>query len=456
MKKLTKEEFIRKAREVHGWKYDYSKVNYINANEKVCIICPEHGEFWQTPGNHLYGQGCKFCNNKKRIFNRTKKIDVFINECKQKFGNKYDYSKVEYKNTDTKVCIICPEHGEFWQTPYHHLNSKIGCPVCCGNSFKGTEQFIKEAKEIHGDKYDYSKVNYINANEKVCIICPEHGEFWQTPSSHINNKCGCPKCVGKNKTTESFIKECKEIFGEKYSFKNTIYNGAFNYVTITCKNHGDFITTPHSLLSSHAGCTKCAAEISADRQRKSLAQFITDSQKIHGNKYDYSKVQYVNAHTPVSIICPTHGEFQITPNAHLSKQIGCPKCSETLIEKEIRLLCEERKVLYEKEKKFPWLKNKGLLRIDYFLPEYNIAIECQGEYHFMNCNKISNKEQQNCSLEAQIKKDKLKYKLLSEHNIKLYYYVPKHLKKYAGLLMYNENIYFSPQEIFDSFMKKES
>ena len=122
-KKLTTEEFIKRAREVHGDKYDYSKVEYINSNTKVCIICPEHGEFWQTPGSHLSGKGCEKC---VRPSYDTKS---FVDCAKKIFGDKYDYSKVEYVNTKTKVCIICSKHGEFWMKPNVHLQG-CGCNLC--------------------------------------------------------------------------------------------------------------------------------------------------------------------------------------------------------------------------------------------------------------------------------------------------------------------------------------
>ena len=112
----------------------------------------------------------------------------FIEKAKRIHGDKYDYSKTEYINATTKVCIICPEHGEFWMTPNNHTHGTHpqNCPKCVGGVRSNTDDFIKKAKELHGDKYDYSKVNYVNNKTKVCIICPEHGEFWVTPSNHIN------------------------------------------------------------------------------------------------------------------------------------------------------------------------------------------------------------------------------------------------------------------------------
>ena len=178
-------DFFIKAKIKHNNKYDYSKVDYINSRTKICIICPKHGEFWQTPANHLHGCGCPKCKNDKIGNNRRLTLFQFIEKAKQIHGDKYDYSKVEYVNNSTKVCIICTEHGEFWQTPGNHLHG-CGCPKCSSLPKKNTNDFIKEAKLIHQNKYNYSKVEYVNAQTKECIICPEHGEFWQTPHKHLS------------------------------------------------------------------------------------------------------------------------------------------------------------------------------------------------------------------------------------------------------------------------------
>ena len=123
---MTSNEFIEKSKQVHGNKYDYSKVDYINTHTKVCIICPEHGEFWITPNNHLRCHGCKSCGYIKNAINQTLSLEQFIKKAKKIHGNKYDYSKVEYHDMHTKICIICPKHGEFLQLPYDHLQGK-GC-----------------------------------------------------------------------------------------------------------------------------------------------------------------------------------------------------------------------------------------------------------------------------------------------------------------------------------------
>lgn len=193
----TTDNFINKSKEIHGEKYDYSKVNYVNNRTKVCIICPEHDEFWQIPNDHLNGKGCPECAKERNRKKMSMPKDVFIERCKEIYGDKYDYSKVEYVNNHTKVCIICHAHGEFWQTPSSHL-SRSGCPMCGRHKAtqsrrKNNDGFIVRANFVHNGKYDYSNIKYINDKTKICISCPEHGEFWQTPHDHLGGH-GCQKC----------------------------------------------------------------------------------------------------------------------------------------------------------------------------------------------------------------------------------------------------------------------
>ena len=190
-------KFIEKAKIKHKNYYDYSKVEYCNAKTKVCIICPIHGEFWQTPNSHLNGCGCPLCGLGRVKKKLASSQDEFIEKAKIKHKNYYDYSKVEYINNKTKVCIICPIHGEFWQTPDSHLRYE-GCLQCSNRrkslkKTKTTTEWVKKAIEIHKNYYDYSKVEYKGYYSKVCIICPIHGEFWQLAYNHLQGK-GCPKC----------------------------------------------------------------------------------------------------------------------------------------------------------------------------------------------------------------------------------------------------------------------
>lgn len=219
--KLTNKEFIEKAKIIHGDKYDYSKVEYVNAKTKVCIICPKHGEFWQTPDKHLQGHQCIYCNNK-----RKPSEEEYINKINKIHNYKYDYIKLTYKNKVTKICVIChekdedgEEHGEFFVTAHNHLHG-CGCPKCAKKYRYTTEEIIKKFNKVHSYKYDYSKLEYINYSTKVCIICPEHGEFWQTPDKHLHG-CGCPKCKNSKleENTEKILKKYNIIFEYQKRFK---------------------------------------------------------------------------------------------------------------------------------------------------------------------------------------------------------------------------------------------
>ena len=152
--------------------------------------------------------------------NKKKSNDEFIREVQLIHHNRYDYSKLEYVNNKTKVCIICPDHGEFWQIPSDHLNGK-GCPQCAGNVRYNKDTFVEKAKNIHNDRYDYSKVQYVNAHTKICIICTEHCEFWQTPNNHLNGN-GCPLC--KNRKIGDGLRDTVEGFIEKSNELNEITN----------------------------------------------------------------------------------------------------------------------------------------------------------------------------------------------------------------------------------------
>ena len=251
-KKLTTEEFIIKAKEVHGDKYDYSKVEYVNSHTNVIIICPTHGEFLQTPTKHLMGSGCSKCSGKVKLT-----TEDFIIKAKEVHGDKYDYSKVEYVNNITEISIFCKKCKKFFtQKPSIHLMGS-GCNVCNKSTKKlTTEDFIIKAKEVHGDKYDYSKVNYINSNTKITIICNEHGEFQQKPSNHLQGQ-GCSKCSKCNKlTTEDFIKEVKKVHGDKYDYSKVNYIKTDEKVCIICPTHGKFFQTPTLHKRGH-GCPMC-------------------------------------------------------------------------------------------------------------------------------------------------------------------------------------------------------
>jgi superfamily II DNA or RNA helicase len=251
----TFDDFISKARLIHGDKYDYSKVKYLGVNTKVKIICPEHGEFEQSPYQHLRTNGCKKCGVLKRANSRTKTLSEFISEAKEIHGDKYDYTNTIYLGNKNKIRINCPEHGEFITLPSNHLKG-VNCPKCVGGVKITNEDFILKGNLKHKNKYNYTLTDYNSAKEKVKIICPEHGLFIQSPGSHLSG-VGCPFCNGGVQlNTEKFILKAKEIHGDKYDYSLTDYVKAKEKVKIICSEHGVFEQAATSHLQGR-GCSDC-------------------------------------------------------------------------------------------------------------------------------------------------------------------------------------------------------
>ena len=159
----------------------------------------------------------------------------FILKSNKIHDNVYDYSLVEYKNNYTKVKIICSIHGIFEQTPANHLK-KRRCPFCFGKFTKTADNFIKNCISIHGDKYDYSMSNYINVSTKVKIKCKNNHIFEQTPNAHLGGQ-GCPKCIGFHKNNDDFIQECRKIHGDKYDYSMVKYINSTEKIKIICNKH---------------------------------------------------------------------------------------------------------------------------------------------------------------------------------------------------------------------------
>lgn len=251
MKKLTNEKFIEKAKSVHCDKFDYSLVEYNGFDKKIKIICPKHGIFEQTPRCHLK-HDCFRCSKEKFLSDKND----FITKAIKKHNNIYDYSLVEYKNSRHKVKIICSKHGIFEQNAQNHLNGQ-GCPICFGSKKNNTIEFIKNAKIIHGDKYDYSLVKYENRSKNIKIICPEHGVFEQMPYVHLRGSiCYKCFAKNKCESTEDFIIRSKKIHYDKYDYSLVDYKNVTSNVKIICPKHGIFLQTPSSHLRGY-GCQIC-------------------------------------------------------------------------------------------------------------------------------------------------------------------------------------------------------
>ncbi|MDC3256090.1 hypothetical protein OAU93_01695 [bacterium] len=226
---------------------------------KIKIICDEHGEFSQKPSAHLQGRGCAKCGKLfAKDFQSQRAISTkeFISKAREVHGDNYDYSKVEYVNSQTKVVILCPKHGLFEQKAGIHLRGS-GCSRCSWNAKRSTSEFIAEARAVHGETYDYSLTNYQMRRAKIKITCKKHGVFEQMPYQHLKGQ-GCRQCDIDSRTfsTTEFITRSKILHGDRYDYSKAIYKNSISKTTITCREHGDFEQTPNSHWKG-AGCPVC-------------------------------------------------------------------------------------------------------------------------------------------------------------------------------------------------------
>lgn len=243
------------------------------------------------------------------------------------------------------------------------------------------QEFIEKALQVHGTKYNYDKVDYINNRTKVLIYCSKHGYFEQTPSKHLEGR-GCPKCrCGSN---QSFIEKAKQIHGDKYDYSKVRYQGRHSKIIIGCKIHGQFVQEVGNHLQG-SGCPICAQENRNAKKRLTLEQFIQKASIVHNNKYNYSKSVYVNNSTKVDIICPIHGIFSQRADAHLSGQ-GCPKCKQSKGEQEIQKFLKEQNISFISQYAVsidPSINPSGKAYVDFYLPQYNMFIEYNGQQHYI-------------------------------------------------------------------------
>jgi hypothetical protein len=190
-----------------------------------------------------------------------------------------------------------------------------------------TEQFIEEAKKIHGDKFDYSETIYDGTLEKIIICCKTHGSFLLRASSHLEGQ-GCRKCGYEKSTIEDVIEKAREIHGHTYDYSKSIFTKMKAKSIIICPIHGEFLQDFAMHIDKKSGCPKCGAiKRSGIRSKKIRENLIDTFTSIHGETYDYSKFIYQKASTKSTIICKIHGEFLQSYGHHASGQ-GCPICGQ--------------------------------------------------------------------------------------------------------------------------------
>lgn len=333
-KEQTKKLFKSKAKKVHSNLYVYNLDNLVSYDSVISITCSKHGDFNQKANVHLRGSGCQKCARLNTASARRKTIDQFIQDAKEVHGHRYDYSRVNYVNSHTNVSIICKIHGEFEQQPSNHLMGK-NCSKCSRRYQRSIEEFVQEANDLHNNKYDYSKSIWINTQTKLTITCPEHGDFQQVPNKHLQPQGCPKCATSFPLDTKEWIRRARELHGSYYDYSKVKYMGKEAKVEIICPKHGTFwqganvhLRTSKS-TGAPSGCSDCSGYGPITTE-----QWINDCKKIHGDKYDYSLVEYVNPQTRVEIICPVHGSFLQLPTVHRQSGSGCSSCAKFGIDRD--------------------------------------------------------------------------------------------------------------------------
>ena len=340
MAPYTTTEFIEKARQRHGDKYSYDRCVYVGSRTKLVVTCSDHGDFDVVGASHLNGNGCAKCVQATSKTAQTYTTEAYVAKCKEKFGDLYDYSETVYVFSKDKVKIRCREHGIFEKAACLHLFGR-GCPSCgkekgikdrvgikMGKAIVDTEDLVERARALHGDKYCYDYANYIDCETKVDLTCPDHGPFAMLPRHHVNPKrpCGCPKC--------GIIKAAlnRSTGVEKFIEQaRQVHGDRYDYGKVeygNCDSNISIFCRLHGEFKQtpyHHIKHKSGCPSCGGTVAYTNETFVAAARRVHGSTFDYSKVQYRTAHDKVAIICGKHGEFQQTAFQHL-KGHGCQKC----------------------------------------------------------------------------------------------------------------------------------
>lgn len=313
-----------------------------------------------------------------------------------------------------------------------------------------TQEFIKKAKKVHNNKYLYEKCDYDGNRNTVIITCPIHGDFEQLAGNHLAGY-GCKKCAvektanKKSITFDEFIERAYNIHRSKYLYCKDSYIDANHKTTIVCQKHGKFQQQAQAHLQGQ-GCPICGKSTAINYlpKKKTTEEFIKDAKLVHGDKYDYSKAKYDGYNNNITIICKKHGEFRQTPHNHLGGR-GCPRCQRSVLEEKTAEILDKKSIKYEdhiNKKRFYWLKNQHL---DFYLPDYNVAIECQGIQHFEPVDFAGNGEKwAKRKLYTTKALDKLKYKRCVDNLVNIEY------------INYNDDVENCIDEIINKYKNKET
>lgn len=392
-----KQFYINRARVKYGNRFDYSKVNYINAKNTVIIKCNKHNnEFTTTLGRHIVNSGCKDCMRELIANNQND----FITKAKKLNGDRYDYSKVDYKASNEPVVIICKKHGKFRQRPANHLHGQH-CKKCVlerlnkGVIFNPKSIDMSKEERLNKLKNRYPNCefrNYVHYELPMEVYCKIHNKIWnKTPHAMLRpDGCACKICNRILTKTQEFINKAIKKHGIRFDYSK--FDITEKRPIIICKKHGEFRQEKRNHLAYDICCPICIK----DSKAISKEEFIKRANMKFFNRYDYSKVDYKDLNTSVIIICPEHGEFNKIPAEHIRMHRngkinlslgGCPICynrsdleikvSECLLRNNISNISQYKILDY----RFRW---------DFYIPNLNLLIEIDDDCHKHSKQTIKN------------------------------------------------------------------
>ena len=397
-RKEHKEKFLAKAKEIHNGKYTYSNFVYVNNTTKGYITCPIHGDFLQTPKNHMNGQGCPICGKEYAKNCRKNNFENFLTTAKERFKNNFSYPYIEeeYENSHSKITIRCNTCGNtFVKIACDHITSPNGgCNVCYKKSFEkyySYEELLKHNILGLNIKPFEGKKEY---RDKCIVICPKHGEYEVIINSILKGKGKCKKCVGKKATDiETFKKLFIQKYGKELDCNFDEYINMSTNITFICKKCGHkFKRLPYALLRNEYRdvCPECSLRKISEERTKSTEQFKLDVEKIYGKGvFDMTDTVYTKSSEYVTLKCNKCGRYFTKEANSLLQGNGCPyhylnasksedEIADFIKNKGFAIIRNDRSILDNKHE------------LDIYIPDKQFAIEFDGVFWHNEVNKPIN------------------------------------------------------------------
>lgn len=398
-KKLTTEEFIERAKKVHGNKYDYSKTKYVNKRTKICIICPIHGEQWQLPMNHIYGQGCPECGKiyAKDYVKKTRSLGLegFLNKAREIHGDKYDFSLVtSYESNKDNIQVICNRCGNIFNTKPNWILTGHGCKHCETIKKCLGKDILNAAETFYGDEYKFPDIDPEKeywVKDYTTMVCKIHGNIRKRIDKILSGgRCTiCGKLIGsknaklpQNEVKKRLLKLCNNKFD--YNFEE--YENTQKPLHFTCKKCNKTFVRDLNTLMYNSDCPFCKKNEISKSRTKTTEEFIEQCKHIYGNLYDYSNTEYVASDKKITAKCNQCNKyFSVEANSHLQGH-GCPNHyrNKSKIEEEVFNYVKKiaNSIVIEN-----YRDNKEIKEIDIYVPSYKIGIEIDGLFWHNELNK---------------------------------------------------------------------